>query len=250
MTKKEIKVKSYRTKKGKRVKQFRRRIKIAAGIIAGAATVGGLIAAAKHKKSVGKLINTAKSKKTDFSIPENAKIPKIYTPDLKDHGFGPPNSTAGSGVYFVNNRIDDASKKILATSDIFNAGRQDKPGFFLTYINKITGKKEHLIKLSAATGEGDTGGRSIDAILTFVVPEDVDPRFIDADKFREKIKNNPDLIKAIVTDEVSFRDDNIDENRFQAVQKTYESFIKEGFPSTDKPKLIDLRKEYNKKFKN
>lgn len=51
MAKKEVKVKSYRTKDGKRVKQFRRRIKIAAGV-AGVAAVGALVLAAKNKKVV------------------------------------------------------------------------------------------------------------------------------------------------------------------------------------------------------
>lgn len=57
MAKKEIQVKSYRTKEGKRVKQFRRKQKIAAGV-GGALAIGGLIAVVKNKKAISTVVST------------------------------------------------------------------------------------------------------------------------------------------------------------------------------------------------
>lgn len=109
MAKKEIKVKSYRTKDGKRVKQFRRRQKIAAGV-AGVAAIGGLVAAAKNKKSIRKLVKNVKNKKenpitsvppasldvTKSSQPSKSNldlrddIPESIKPFLEDYDYKPP----------------------------------------------------------------------------------------------------------------------------------------------------------------
>lgn len=249
MAKKEIKVKSYRTKDGKRVKQSRRRIKIAAGV-AGVAAVGGLVAAVKNKRTIGKLISNSKSKnpKTDFSIPPTAKVPDKYAPDLNDIAFGPANAGFGTKVSKIASRLDDESAKIMSASSALDYGRGDEPGFFLTYLNKKTGKKEHLVKLSFLTGEKDVAGRPIDGVLTISLPEDVDPRFLDAEAVKKAAKSNKRLLEAIVVDEYGAQSATANDDKKDQVKSLYDQFLREGFPSTNKSNLVDLRSEFNKKF--
>lgn len=84
MANKEVKVKSYRTKDGKRVKQFRRKQKIAAGV-AGVAAIGGLVAAAKNKKAIGNLIKNSRNKAVS-AVDEASLKPSVVLAVNVKHG--------------------------------------------------------------------------------------------------------------------------------------------------------------------
>jgi hypothetical protein len=245
---KKVNVKAYRTKDGKRVKPFSRRQKLLTGAAVGGSVLG-LVAAVKNKKAIGNLVKGAKSKskKVDFSIPENATVPEKYLPDLNDISFGPPNTVAGAGVTKIASSMDNQSRSILQSSRPLELGRQDKPGFFLTYINKKTGNKEHLVSLSFLTGDKDYSGRPIDGVLSIRLPENIDPRFLDSEAIKKAAKSNPNLLSAITRDE-AFAQGKADKDEVEKVRKVYENFLKEGFPATNKPNLVDLRERYNKEF--
>jgi hypothetical protein len=191
---KEVKVKSYRTKDGKRVKQFRRRQKIAAGV-AGIAAVGGLVAAVKNKKSIGKLINNAKSKnnKVDFSIPSTAKVPETYTIKPRENA-----RLSTVDMHFDNQSfnisMDEKSSEYLGSYTAQKIMSEKNSSLFLSYKNE-KGELEHFIKGKIdLLGEADYQGRPLSAILDLKLPKDVDPQGFDFEYLKEKIQSDPKAI--------------------------------------------------------
>lgn len=249
---KDVKVKSF-IRNGKRVKPYTRRQKVRdAAIVTGGVVGAGLTLATLAKRGqLKKLANKSKSKLVPIISP-NAQIPPHYNLDPTNVTFGPPNGNAKlRGLENIRELMDEDSFKIASFAGRQNQfGRQDLPGLYIPFINKKTGKTNTLIKISSFTGESDLVGRPIDAILTFVLPEDIDPRGLNLEAFRKKLKSSK-IKQAIVDDEIKFRGEEVDEKRFDEIQDIYREFISKGIESrgqTSQSQLVNFRDEYNKRF--